>query len=167
MIINFYWNSHVTLSKDEIKKYRALNGQAWEFLLPDLNPEYRVFRSFYDNNYYIYRDKELVSTVGCSGEIKKYLGITPKKLFRSIDREFENLVPGKFKINCSGNKVFIDNEEVAEIGSENRFSWFIKSILGFKFLKYEPWNGIKFNEHKLDVSLALTLVISSIAEIDT
>lgn len=167
MIINFNWNSHVTLSKDETRNYSELNGKAWEFLLPDINPEYRVFRSFYDNNYYIYRDDKLISTVGCSGEIKKYLGVVPKKLFRSLGSEFDNLASGKVKINCAGNKVFIDNEEVAKIGSENRLSWFIKSILGFKFLKFEPWNGIKFNECKLDVSLALTLVISSMAEIDT
>ena len=135
--------------------------------MPELNPNYRVFRCFNDNNYYAYKGEDLISIVSCSGKVEQYLGVVPTKNKVAIGTEYANLVTGLLKINGTGNKVYLNDEPVADIGGENRFTWMVKSIFKFKLLNYEPWDGIKFNEHKLDVSLALTLVISSMAIIDT
>ncbi len=169
-VINISWNNKTILSAKSLDGYKDLNGDVWEFIITDSKKSYRVFRNFYDSKYYVYildpdvRER-LISVVGCSGKLERYLGKNLTKNFVTSGSEY-NLLEDKLSIKNSG-KIYLNNKLVAAIGSENRFTWLCKIIFRCKVNKYNPWSGIKFNTYKIDESLALTLIVSSMANLDS
>lgn len=165
--VNFKWNNHIELDSKALPEFKHLSGEVWEFLLPDEQSEYRIFRSFHNNNYYIYSDRELVSVIGCSGDIEEYQGIKVTSNRVALGKEYTNLTDSPLRVNAAGYQFYIEDKLVAEIGEENRFTWLLKSFLKFKILSYDPWDGIKFDEKKISKALALTLLISEAVNSDT
>ncbi|MCF2860485.1 hypothetical protein L1286_23765 [Pseudoalteromonas sp. SMS1] len=165
--INFNWNKHIKLDAGRLPDFKPLRGKVWEFLIPDIAIGYRVFKCFYDNKYYIFNGKDIVSILTFCGRILWFKGLEPVLNKVAFGREYINLLDGTLRVSFSGSNFFVDERLVGYIGSENRLSWALKCLLKFKLLPYKPWSGIRYDETIIDQVLALTLLISEVASLDS
>ncbi|MEZ7204860.1 hypothetical protein [Pseudoalteromonas sp. DY56-GL79] len=169
-VVNLSWNKKVSLTSDSLKGFKELKGDLWEFLVKDTKNNYRVFRSFFDNKYYIYELNEpegefLIAKLQCNGDFETYLNKKAIKDFVWFGSQYSNLVEGKLKID-SFNKIYLDDELVAAIGEENRINWLCKFILQGGKNRYRKWSGIKYNSFKINEGLAISLAVSSMVNLD-
>ncbi|ODB34759.1 hypothetical protein BB427_03285 [Pseudoalteromonas sp. BMB] len=165
--INFNWNNHIKLDADVLPELKPLKGKVWEFLIPDIDTDYRVFKSFHDNRYYIFNGNNVVSILTFYGRILRFRSLEPTLNKVVVGKEYNNLLDGTLKVSFSGSDFFVGERLVGNIGSENRLSWAVKCLLKFKLLAYNPWNGIRYDETIIDQGLALTLLISEVASLDS
>lgn len=164
--INFNRNHFKQIDDGIIKGLEKLRGKLWEFILPDIDSSWRVFKSFYNGFYYIYEKDYLVSIIGCSGEIIEYRGTKPLVKRTGCVIEYENIIDGVVSISGGGNKLYLNDNLVAKLGGEDRFTWLLKCIVNLKLLPFKRWHGIEFDEQKIDIGLALTLKVTSLATLD-
>ena len=169
-VVNLSWNKKSSLTSDSLKGFKELKGDLWEFQVKDTKNNYRVFRSFFDNKYYVYELSDLegeflIAKLHCNGDFETYLNKKALKDFVWFGSQYSNLAEGKLKID-NFNKVYLNDELVAAIGEENRINWLCKFILDGSRSRYRKWSGIKYNSFKLNESLALSLAVSSMANLD-
>lgn len=155
------------MDADVLPELKPLKGRVWEFLIPDVDIDYRVFKCFHDNRYYIFKGKDVVSILTFYGRILRFKSLEPTLNKVVVGKEYNNLLDGTLKVSFSGSDFFVDERLAGNIGSENRLSWAVKCLLRFKLLPYKPWNGIKYDETIFDQDLALTLLISEVASLDS
>ncbi|WP_194867439.1 hypothetical protein [Pseudoalteromonas sp. PPB1] len=169
-VVNLLWNKKITLTSDSLEGFKELKGDLWEYLVKDTNNTYRVFRSFFDNKYYVYeliepKGETLIAKLHCNGDFETYLNKKTIKDFVWFGSQYSNLAEGKLKID-NYSKIYLNDELVAFVGGENRVNWFFKVVLHGRKIRYRKWSGIKYNSFRINERLALSLVVSYMANLD-
>jgi hypothetical protein len=163
--INFYWNnksSNVPVDLNSIAN--RFGGLAYEFVLPEINPNYRVFMAREQGVYFIFKNKALLSVISGSGRI---LSFKDKELisekFRITGVAYTNYERGVLEVRGAFlKKIFLNGEFVGRLGSPSIFEWLITCVTSARIEKLEFWDGLRFDDSQLDLDIAITLLISKV-----
>jgi len=164
--VEFNWNSKNFVVPNDLQSLaKTYGGLAFEFLLPEVNSKFRVFRTKEKGFYVIFNADSLLAIISGDGKVVSYKGselVTEKNRVTGIG--YTNYDKGYLEVQgASLKRICLNGELVGRLGSPSIFEWVSNCITSKNFTKPEFWDGLRFNSTKLDMDIALALLISKVA----